>query len=104
VYERKDTSWAFVGTFTPNLDGGAGVSSSRYSWRADWTSRAEGDSLLTIRVRDKKVKPAFQVTQHRYEIRTENPATNPFKPNGFTGRVNVFLKSGFGVRYFCARS
>lgn len=102
LYERNDGSWELVGGFAPPLDGAAGSNDDRYSLRAIWTSKADDRSVFLVKIRDKTGDPRT-VTEHRYRLDLNEPATNPFKPDGFTGRVSSFLESGLGLRYSCIR-
>lgn len=103
VYQRPRAKWVYSGGHQLHRDGGAGASGRNFSWRGSWTTGDPGSSVVVIKIRDKTSDPYPRVLTHRYVIRDADEPTDPFEPHGFTGRVDTFLKSGYGVRYFCTR-
>lgn len=67
------------------------------------TTGDSGSSFLVVKIRDKISDPDRQALLHRYEFEEADEPTNPFEPHGFTGRVDTFLETSFGVRYVCNR-
>jgi hypothetical protein len=99
VFRYYRGKWDPAAVFTLHPGGASSLGAGRVRWRGQ-LKRSGQASFFAIRIRDRD-RPNARVLTHRYVIRDDEPQSNSSDPYGFTGRIDVFLDGGLGLRYFC---